>query len=309
MLTKEKNSLYKAFGISIISEISLPELSQYDMRNEPVDLEIKIGNLSKKWFEVSGKPYDFVINRNLVIFQIPNVAIFQIEDGALITVSPLKDADEDLIRLFILGTCMGAVLMQRKIMPLHGSAIVINGKAYAIVGESGAGKSTLAAGFLNNGYKLLSDDVIAISYSESEKTHIVTPSYPQQKLWEESLKSFGMEVEDYQSIYGRETKYCIPVSSKFFNAPMPLAGIIELVKAENSKIEISKIEKLERFQTLYNHTYRNFFIQKSGLMEWHFQISASMLEKTDMYKLKRPIEGANASQLVSKILNLINKGE
>ena len=38
---------------------------------------------------------------------------------------------------------MGALLMQRKILPLHGSAIAIDGKAYAFVGDSGAGKSTL----------------------------------------------------------------------------------------------------------------------------------------------------------------------
>ena len=57
---------------------------------------------------------------------------------------------------------MGAILMQRKILPLHGSAIAIDGKAYAIVGDSGAGKSTLASAFLKRGYQLLSDDVITV---------------------------------------------------------------------------------------------------------------------------------------------------
>ena len=74
--------------------------------------------------------------------------------------------DEDVIRLYILGTCMGAILMQRKILPLHGSAIEIDGKAYAIVGDSGAGKSTLASAFLKQGYQLVSDDVIAVSLSQ-----------------------------------------------------------------------------------------------------------------------------------------------
>ena len=41
--------------------------------------------------------------------------------------------DEDIIRLYILGTCMGAILMQRKILPLHGSAIAINGKAMRLL--------------------------------------------------------------------------------------------------------------------------------------------------------------------------------
>ena len=44
----------------------------------------------------------------------------------------MKDTGEDKIRLLFLGTCMGALLIQRKILPLHGSAIEIDGKAYAI---------------------------------------------------------------------------------------------------------------------------------------------------------------------------------
>ena len=66
---------------------------------------------------------------------------------------------------------MGAILMQRRLLPLHGSAIAINGKAYAIVGDSGAGKSTLASAFLNKGYQLISDDVIAVSLSQENHSY------------------------------------------------------------------------------------------------------------------------------------------
>ena len=66
-----------------------------------------------------------------------------------------KNTDEDMIRLYILRDMYGTLLMQRKILPFHGSAIAINGKAYAIVGDSGAGKSTLASAFLKEGYQLL----------------------------------------------------------------------------------------------------------------------------------------------------------
>ena len=90
--------------------------------------------------------------------------------------------------------------MQRKILPLHGSAIAIEGKAYAIVGESGAGKSTLAASLLSRGYKLLSDDVIPILLSEKNIPFVV-PAYPQQKLWLESLNQFEMKAELLSTYY------------------------------------------------------------------------------------------------------------
>ena len=122
----------------------------------------------------------------------------------------LKERKIDAIRLYVLGTCMGAILMQRKTLPLHGSVIAIDGKAYAIVGDSGAGKSTLASAFLKRGFQLLTDDVIAVSFSE-EGIPFVTPSYPQQKLWSESLDHFGMESNNYQPLIDREDKFAIPV--------------------------------------------------------------------------------------------------
>ena len=104
--------------------------------------------------------------------------------------------------------------MQRKVLPLHGSVVAINGKAYAFIGDSGVGKSTLASAFLAKGYELLSDDVIAVSLNQ-ENCPIINPSYPQQKLWQESLNAFGMETSQYRPVYQRETKYAIPVVSKF----------------------------------------------------------------------------------------------
>lgn len=299
--------IYKAFGLSLVSDISLPELYQIDNPVNSVDVEINILGLSNESLEMQN---DLVINEDFVMFRVPDAATFTIQDGKRITVSPLKkNFDEDLIRLYILGSCMGVILMQKKIFPLHGSAVVINGRAYAFIGDSGVGKSTLASSFLSRGNHLLSDDVIAITFSRDNNIPIVTPSYPQQKLWQESLIEFGIETSQFRSIHGRENKFCIPVSTHFSDELVPLAGVFELVKTENAEIELSRIEKLERFHTLFRHTYRNFLISRLGLMDWHFTTSANILEKLDLYQLRRPDSGFSANQLVSKILNIINKGE
>ena len=110
-------------------------------------------------------------------------AIYCIEDGYKITVAPLAGADEEKVRVYLLGTCMGALLMLRNTLPLHGSAVVIDGRAYAFLGDSGVGKSTLAAALVHQGYPLVSDDVIATTARESDAAPLVMPAYPQQKLW------------------------------------------------------------------------------------------------------------------------------
>jgi hypothetical protein len=309
MIETEKKVIYKAFGFSVISEILLPELPHIEIKVGLIDIEVKIEDLTKKWLELSDDHNTFVIKENLVMFQVPDVATFAIKDGRRIAVSPLEENEEDVIRLYILGTCMGAILMQRKILPLHGSAVAINGKAYAFVGDSGSGKSTTASALLNQGYQLLSDDVIAISLSQDESIPLVTPSYPQQKLWQDSLNILGMESNDYRPIYGRENKYCIPVSSKFFSEQIPLAGLFELIKTDNKKIEIRQIDKLKRFYTLYYNTYQNCFIQNLGLMDWHFNTTAKIVDKIDIYQIQRPASSGTSNQIVSQILKTISEGE
>ena len=181
MLKSANKVIYKAFGLRIGSEIEMPELAHINEQDESVDIVIIKDDLTSLW-DREGKQGKFVVKDHLVIFQVLNTATFSIQEGEKIIVSPIEGSEENKIRLYLLGTCMSIVLMQRKILPLHGSAIAIDGKAYAFVGDSGAGKSTLASAFLAKGYQLLSDDVIAVSLS-NENIPFVKPSYPQQKLW------------------------------------------------------------------------------------------------------------------------------
>ncbi|MBO0602526.1 aldolase [Sporosarcina sp. E16_3] len=307
MLSKKK-TVYKAFGLTISSEVPLPELPQLSEVGNGTDVVIEHADLSLEWAQHSGSEKYFVIKKDWILFHFPEKVIFLIQHGRKIVVSPMNGADEDEIRLFILGTCMGAILLQRKILPLHGSAIAIDGKAYAIVGDSGAGKSTLASAFLKKGYQLLSDDVISVTLNHAN-VPIVTPAYPQQKLWLESLHHFGMESTDYQPLFVRDTKFAIPVESQFATESLPLAGIFELVKGDHQEIAIQPIEKMERFYKLYTHTYRNFFMQGSGLMEWHFETSSKMMNQIQFHQIRRPNSRFTANELAELILTKLEVEE
>lgn len=307
MISSLNKTVYKAFGLIVSSDIILPELSRVNVVTDVSDIVIEKAELFTLCTEFVSDEY-FVIKKGSIIFRMPEVGIFLIQSGNRILVSPFDGAPEDEIRLYILGTCMGAILMQRKILPIHGSAVAIDGKAYAIVGDSGAGKSTLASAFLKKGYQLMSDDVIPVTLT-NENVPIVTPSYPQQKLWLESLNHFEMDSNNFSPLIDREDKFAVPVQNQFVTEPLPLSGVFELVKGENDEIEVKPIEHLQRFYTLYYHTYRNFFIQQSGLMDWHFDISAKMIKKIDFYQLRRPTNRFTAPDLSDLILNMLKKEE
>lgn len=309
---------YKAFGFNIVSEIPLSALETTIADESYVDVEVEIGDLSTLWSELSTPGNSFVFKDEFVLFQVPNIATYLIKDGKKIIVSPMKGVTLEKTCLFINGYCMAIVLLQREIFPLHGSAVVMNGKAYAIIGHSGAGKSTLTKALLNKGFYFLTDDVIPITLSSESNHAMVMPAFPEQKLWEDSLNGFGMESSELRAIYqsGIEqdqhnseirTKFAIPVS-QFADKPVPLAGIFEIVKTEESAdIGIYPMQRMEQFQSLINHTYLRSLIPFLGLMECHFKTTAGLLNRTEVYKIKRSTSDFTALELVSLIIKTIDK--
>jgi hypothetical protein len=304
MLVTEEKFHYWAFGLLIKSNIQMEELSNLQERAD-FDLEVKlkiVQNLSN-----SSSDYEFTKEDETIIFHVPEVATFYMDSGKTIHVECLQSSDIPLVKLYILGTCMGIILMQRKVLPLHGSLIEIGGKSYAFVGHSGVGKSTLASSFIKKGYKLVSDDLIAVTMKDGQPW--VIPSYPQQKLWQDSLDIFGMDRSKYASIYGREKKYCIPIKSHYYPEPLPLGGIFEITKAERSGVEIRSIPNLNKFHLIFNHTYRNFLLHKLYLMDWHFSLSTKIIPKIITYQIHRPIAGVSVEEITALILKTIKSEE
>jgi len=300
--------LAEAFGYRIQSEIPLPELLRPDDREGVVDLTVRLEPLAEEWAAVNASSRRIHAMERAMLIHIPDTALFAVREGRFIAVSPVPGADMDKVRLYLLGTCMGAVLMQRGVLPLHGSAVAIAGKAYAIVGESGMGKSTLAAALMDRGLPLVSDDVIAVRVAETGLP-LVAPSYPQQKLWQESLDAFGREKAGLRPLFERETKYAVPAIGRFARESMPLGGIFELAKGSGRTPRLEPVRSLERMRLLYEHTYRNLFIRRMNRLDWHFQVTARLAERVPLNRLIRPEEGFTAHELAELILTETRKEE
>jgi hypothetical protein len=306
MISTINNTVYKAFGLYISSEIRFPEVPIDLTSFNEINIKIELGDLSE-WWSQKGTEGKFVVLEEMVVFKVKNLAIFSIQEGKRVIVSPLSEWDENKTRLYLLGTCMGVILLQRGMIPLHGSAIVIDGKAYGIVGDSGVGKSTLTTAFIKAGYKFLSDDVIAVSLSE-KNIPFVNPSYPQQKLWQDSLDIFGFDSHQFKPLFDRENKYAVPVEEDFHALPIPLGGIIELIKKEDGHLEVCRLSNLNEIHTLYKHTFRNFLVHRLSLLDWHFNLSAEIANQIQIHQLKRPLQGVTPEQLVHQVLSLIEEG-
>ncbi|MDI4646938.1 aldolase [Cohnella hashimotonis] len=303
--------VYRAFGLDMASTIPLPELPPAGAGRTAGMPDVTIDTADpvplREELEASGSNFSLTREGSRFLFLIPDTAVYCIDEGRHIAVAPLPGADPEKVRVYLLGTCFGALLLIRGLLPLHGSAVVIGDRAYAFVGDSGAGKSTLAAALVGMGHRLLSDDVVAVAAGVDGRSYVM-PAYPQQKLWRESLDGLGMQAAPYRTIYRETEKFAVPLVGGFGSDPVPLAGVLELGRSEGTQIGVSRMPVLERLRVMLQHTYRQALIPRLGLVDWHFRAASGIASGITVGRLFRPSAGFTARELAKTMIQFDKGG-
>jgi hypothetical protein len=181
---------YRAFGLTIASDLELPELSPAPPG--PADAAIRLVDTGRG-FPAPETPGTFRFGDSDCFLLYPQIGAFRVAASGLIEVEPRPGVDPALIGFPLLGPVMALLLQMRGAFLLHGSALVGPGKeAFAFLGDKGAGKSTTAAAFLRAGYPLLTDDIIAITGLDHGAGRIM-PAFPQVKLTRAASAVFAGE--------------------------------------------------------------------------------------------------------------------
>lgn len=246
---------YTAYLLSIDSEIALPELSTDPAGGaESPDVSIRLGDVSPDGLP-EGLPFGrwLWVDRDRLWLHVPNVARFLVQGGNSIRIDPEPGVDDDSLRLFLLGSALGALLMQRGYLVLHGNAIRVGDQCLVCVGHSGAGKSTLAAGFMQRGYAVLADDVVPVN-----EGCCALPGFPRIKLWQDVADQLGIDTSTLRRIQPDIDKFNYPLSRQFWGAPVPIRWVYLLSSDDSDRIQCEAMRGMRRFQTLLGNTYRGY---------------------------------------------------
>jgi hypothetical protein len=293
---------YQVFGLHVVADIILPELMKAISPLAVPQVSIHLGKVPTAIADHILKTDSYQAAKGKFLFLVPGVAKYYVADGNSIMVEPDKQAEEYSVRLFLLGTSFGALLMQRGILPLHGSAVVAGGRGVVFTGMSGAGKSSLLAAFRKRGYPFLTDDVVAVTV-DPDGIAWIHPSYPQQKLWRDSTKAVGVETESLKPfyIYEDQEKFAVPAPQGFRQSPVPLAAVYELQAANCPEVELQVLEGMDKLAVLLSHTYRPWLIRGMGLKAAHFKQCASVARQVTVSLLSRPVETFSLEEQVRRI--------
>ena len=190
--------------------------------------------------------------------------------------------------MFLLGFPFGALLHQRGIVPLHANAIEVAGRAFAFSGHSGAGKSTIAAWFHDRGYRILADDVCAITPA-ADGPPLAFPGIPRLRLWREALEAGGRAAEDFERSFDDMDKYDVPTRADLPPSGLPLSRIYMLAKSapEEAGPSVRRLRGTEAVDAIVSNTYRGTLLEGIGRTGDHLAQCVRIARVLEVYEIRR----------------------
>ena len=261
-------SRHTVYGLTLETWIPFPELEPAQP-GANVDVVVRLGDVPAELegWRHRGARYQTAPGRMLA--WLDDVARYLVIDGREIIIHPAKGSTESDLRLFLLTSPMGALLLQRDCLPLHASAIATERGAVVFMGPSGVGKSTIAAAFQQRGFRVLADDISVIHFA-ADGTPWVMPGLPRFKLWPDAVARLGSTADELARLRPQLEKRSFPFQEGFHPEPLPLEHIVVLQIEGRRKSEVRPITGLEKVPQLLTNTYRRKFVSGLGLAASHF---------------------------------------
>lgn len=292
MPTSRHPLLYRAHGLVIASDLPLPEFRAVEgpasadavIETGPLPATLEDARESGPWWQAREDAYQFVAE---------GIARYRVEHGRRIVVDPLVDADGHAprpgdVRLFLLGTALGALLHQRAAVPLHVSAVATPAGAWAFTGPSGAGKSTLAAWLrARHGWPLVSDDVAVLT--TTDRGPQLEPGPARLKLWKDALAALGMSEAGLVRDLTRADKFHLEASAGLQATAVPLRAIVALDAApEGTRPSLEQLQGQDAFRVILSSIYRPELALHFHPLDALFRRCAECTDRIAVYRYRRP---------------------
>jgi hypothetical protein len=286
---------YELFGLTVVSDIEMPQMRV--ARADKTDLTIRRTRIVHPLRDATGAVSDLAADRQYLGWD--TVGGFQVVSEALIEVDPNPGVSDFLVALPLLGSVMATLLQRRGLFVLHASAAAINGQGIGLLGDKGAGKSTTAGAIVAAGHALLSDDVVALDFSDRA---MIVPAYSQLKLWESAVSGINLAALERQAqLHPSIEKSQFSLTEGFCDHPVPLANLYVLTRGEAAAI--LPLDPQAALQALMRYSYMGRFGEAGfgGSIGAFFRRSAELANAGRVRILQVPHGVANIPDAITAI--------
>jgi hypothetical protein len=290
---------YRAYGLSITSQIAIPGLERQNSGTSAADLRLEVGP-EPDWVQVALKMPAQCFHKHgaepkehdpgVVVTALGDAEYFELSynDGARFVVNgatsrmwgewtaPLTVED---FATYFLGPVMGFVLRRRGLTALHASCVCVDGHAVALSGEAHAGKSTTAAALALRGVPVLCEDITAL-YEKSGRVWVES-GYPRVCLWPDSVQQLFGAPDALPQLTPTWEKCYLALDgkrAKFEPEHRPL-GAVYLFGGRSEESTAPRLEELsprEGLLGLVQNTYMNWILDRTHRAE-EFDVLARMM--------------------------------
>lgn len=286
---------YRAYGLSIRSEIPLPFLPG-DAEPAP-DVAIRFGEVPPALPAPADAFGTWQTGPGVFLLNVDGVARYLATDGRAIAIDPAGGSEHDIV-VFLVGSVLGALLHQRGILPLHASAVETDAGAVLFLGQSGAGKSTLLAALLDRGYAMLADDVAGVVLAGGRPAAL--SAFPGTRLWTSALDALDWREHTHGRVREGMEKYLVPVE-QFRTAPQAVRAAYVLRSHNREGIELEAMNVSTAFGSLVRHTYRRKFPRGLGRQASHFRLATTVAKQVPVARVTRPSHPVRLTALADRI--------
>ena len=278
---------YKVYGLNIKSEIKIDEFENLNAIPEDEIVTISYSVMDDEIKKSVSEGKKIQLQKEKIWFHIDNIATYCITNGNKVEVEVFENANMQLMKIYIMCSCLGFIMLQRDMVAIHGGVIEMDNNAVIFTGDRGAGKSTLTTALREKGYKFISDDVAGIMF---DKVPYVMPGFPYQKLCESAMDKFGYDKEKNTSFMSdKEVKYIVPAKEEFIYEPRKLTTIIKLTVGDVEEVTIEELKGSEKINNIIQNIYRGEYIKYLGGMNpKYFKKCLDIAKNIDFYVVTRP---------------------
>jgi hypothetical protein len=202
-------------------------------------------------------------------------------DARRVVVYAIPDADESLLRMFLIGQIATLVLHQRGYPSLHSSAIQTSHGAIVFLGPRGQGKSTMAASFLNHGHTLITDDALPLRVKAGRVYG--GPGISIMKLWAATAEHTLRLPEELPTFLQNYDKKLLTLDGRYSLADQPSP--------------ISAVYVLDRYESPASAS-REIALHRVSAREGH----AALMAQTSWSELLVPAERARLIPLYAQLV-------
>lgn len=264
-----------------------PARRQHAIASPPYDRWVLPGGTIKAEFRRDGDGY---------LLRFPDEADFAIaHDGSEVIGWPAPGvAHGHFISLFnnailpLIGDHNGGLF-------LHGSAVLIAGRAVAFLGESGDGKTTLAGAFAKAGHPFMTEDVIELVPEGGH--YLLQPKPSGLRLYADSaqwLAGAGIVSDSSDDKIDVTAAMALP----FAASPAPLAALVLLGSDHDAALAFTPLAAPAAVQRLLPHSFV-LDVEDKPRLKAHFSRIVALATTVPLYELDYPRDYSELPQVIA----------